>query len=123
MNVQVVVKSILEEISNKLLYTHPIERLILVLMLLGNHILRAQFCLCLALKGRFDHLKTDGSNNPGANVRIVKVLRKMLLNDTCYRLSKGREMRPPLGCILTINKAIKLFSVLVDMGNSHLYII
>ena len=47
----------------------------------------------------------------------------MLLNDTCYRLSKGREMRPPLGCILTINKAVKLLSILVDMGNSHLYII
>ena len=89
---------------------------------LGNHLLGAELDLRLTLELWLDDANADCCRHARANVAILKALARELLDHTSYLLAKGGQVSTTLCGVLTIDEAVKLLSVLINVCDSNLYV-
>ena len=121
-HVEVVVELLLEEVADKLLYRHAPQWFMLKHWVLRHHLFGAQLDLRLTLELRLDDANADCCCHARANVPILKALARKLLDDTSHLLAKGCQVGTSLCGVLTIDKAVKLLSVLLNVCDSDLYV-
>ena len=89
---------------------------------LRHHLLGSELNLRLTLELWLDDADADCCRHARANVSILKALARKLLDDTSHLLAKGGQVGTALCGVLTIDEAVKLLSVLLNVCDSNLYI-
>ena len=113
MDVQIVVNLALYKVSNILVYGFT-ARL---------HQRRTKLNLGLRLKNRLLNVDGNSCNNTVSYICKLVVFIEKLLDRAGYMLLKSTLMRTALRSMLTVHKAMILFSILVCMGESYLNIL
>ncbi len=86
------------------------------------HECRAKLDLCLTLKHGFFHVDGDSGNDTIADIGVLVILIKELLNRFGNMLFEGTLMRTALCGMLSVDKAMILLAILIGMGKSDLYV-
>src|SRR5690606_22057883 len=87
------------------------------------HVLRAQFCFCLAFEYRFDHSYRNRSYNTGTYIRSVIIFLVKVADGFYICLAESLLVRTALRRMLTVHKAVNILAVVVVMGNGHFDIV
>ena len=112
--VQEIIHLLLDEIPHKLVDAHPTLR---------RSRQRAQFHLSLTLKQRLLDIDTDSSHQTIANIPILIVLARIVLDDLSDILLERSLMRTTQRRMLTIDKRIVLLTILLRMRKRNLDIL
>ena len=112
MDMQIVINLALYKVTNILVYGFTA----------WLHKRRAELYLGLRLENRLLNVDGYGRNNTVSNVCKLVVFVVELFDGARYVLFKSTLMRAALRGMLTVYKAVILFSILVGMGKSYLNI-
>ena len=117
MLMQIVVDFRLDEIAYKLIDARPGR---FVFLWNGRpHIIRAEFGLCLAFEHWLFHIQGYGSYNTVTDIGKLLVLVVEFLDGTGNVFFQCTLMGTPLSGMLTVDKRIIFFSVLIGMCESY----
>ena len=104
----------LDEVAHIFIDAHPT---------IGNHGERTELDLCLTLKHRLFHIDSDGCHEPVADIAILIVLLRELLDGLCDMLFECTLMRTSLGSVLSVDEGVIFLTILVGMGEGYLNVL
>ena len=102
MFMQVIVQFLFDEVAYELVYRDSS----------GRHIGRSQFDLRLTFKHRLFHVNGNGSYQSVADIGIIHTLVIELFDRAGYMFFEGALMSSSLGCMLSVDKGVVLFTIL-----------
>ena len=111
--VQEVVKLLLYEVVDEFIYRRSAF----------PHHRASELYLRLRLEDWFYHLYADGRHYAVANVGILKILCKELLDSARKSLAECRLVSSALGGVLTVDKRVELLAILCRVCDYQLYVL
>ena len=104
----------LHEVADELVYAYAT---------LGGGCLRTQFHLCLALKHGFLYVYAYGGNKSVADVAILVVLSRIVLDNLGNILLEGCLVRTAQGGVLAVHEGIVFLAILLGVREGNLYVL
>ena len=108
-NLELEMESLGDEIDNKVPDRRPFR----------CHVDRAKFCLCLRFEYRLLNAHRDGADNARPDVGCIKIFFEEVAYTFHHPFAKRGQVRSSLRGVLSVDKRIIFFTVLIAVGERH----